>query len=21
VALERVGFWSNEVKPLGPVHE
>src|SRR5436190_19392610 len=21
VALERVGFWSAEVKPFGPVHE
>ena len=21
VALDRVGFWSDEVKPFGPVHE
>src|SRR6266480_2708471 len=21
VAFERVGFWSDEVKPFGPVHE
>jgi len=21
VMLERVGFWSAEVKPFGPVHE